>query len=245
MSWGWNSGGPSWAQRPNPSPSLAPMKSGISRSVADDKSVSVCPRLFPGPGEDPGWGETETQTQRPRDGSFGGHWGQPVYTALTSDPSRDQTLSHPWHCGRVSGVCLWQGWHGSAGGTEALLPCYCWQSLQMDDAFKLWKCQRTLRIHETTEDIILCTILVCRLEMFWVILCLIVLFIVALDYILMNYKSEKFQEKVWIFRLHWLSRCLCYLKLCPLFLLSCTSNTNDSGPLITGSWTVSKKVKVK
>lgn len=61
-SWGWNSGGPSWAQRPNPSPSLAPMKSGISRSVADDKSVSVCPRLFPGPGEDPGWGETETQT---------------------------------------------------------------------------------------------------------------------------------------------------------------------------------------
>lgn len=54
MRWGWNSGGPSWAQRPNPSPSLAPMKSGISRSVADDKSVSVCPGLFPGPGEDPG-----------------------------------------------------------------------------------------------------------------------------------------------------------------------------------------------
>lgn len=46
---GWNYGGPSWAQRPNPSPSLAPMKSGISRSVADDKSVSVCPGLFPGP----------------------------------------------------------------------------------------------------------------------------------------------------------------------------------------------------
>lgn len=73
--WGWNSGGPSWVQRPNPSPSLAPMKSGISRSVADDKSVSVCPRLFPGPAEDPGWGETQTQTQRPRDGSFGGQWG--------------------------------------------------------------------------------------------------------------------------------------------------------------------------
>lgn len=35
-------------------PSLAPMKSGISRSVADDKSVPVCPGLFPGPGEDPG-----------------------------------------------------------------------------------------------------------------------------------------------------------------------------------------------
>lgn len=145
-------------------------------------------------------------------------------------------------------VCLWQGWHGSAGGTEALLPCYCLQSLQMDDAFKLWKCQRALRIHETTEDSILCTILVCRLKMFWVILCLIVLFIVALDYILMNYKTKKFQEKVWILRLHWLSRCLCYLKLCPLFFLSCTSNTNDSGPLITGSWTVMsvrKKVKVK
>lgn len=54
MSSGWNSGGPSWAQRPNPSPSLAPMKSGISRSVADDKSMSVCPWLFPGPGEDLG-----------------------------------------------------------------------------------------------------------------------------------------------------------------------------------------------
>lgn len=55
-SWGWNSGGPSWAQRPNPSlsPSQAPMKSGISRSVADDKSVSVCPRFFPGPGKNPG-----------------------------------------------------------------------------------------------------------------------------------------------------------------------------------------------
>ncbi|TNN73802.1 hypothetical protein EYF80_016010 [Liparis tanakae] len=58
-SWGWNSGGPSWAQRPNPSPYPAPMKSGISRSVADDKSVSVCPRLFPGPGEDPGAKNTE------------------------------------------------------------------------------------------------------------------------------------------------------------------------------------------
>lgn len=104
-------------------PSPAPMKSGISRSVADDKSVSVCPRLFPGPGEDPGWGETETQTQRPRDGSFGGHWGQPVCTALTSDHSRDQTQSHPWHCGRVSRVCLCCDWHGSAEGTEALLPC--------------------------------------------------------------------------------------------------------------------------
>lgn len=52
-------GGPSWVRNaltlpPPPPPSLAPMKSGISRSVADDKSVSVCPGLFPGPGEDPG-----------------------------------------------------------------------------------------------------------------------------------------------------------------------------------------------
>lgn len=90
-SWGWNSGGPSWAQRSNPSPSEAPMKLGISRSVADDKSVSVCPRFFPGPGEDPGWGERETQTHWPRDGSFGGHLGQPVCTALIYDPGEDQT----------------------------------------------------------------------------------------------------------------------------------------------------------
>lgn len=40
------------------------MKSGISRSVADDKSVSVCPGLFPGPGEDPGlWRDTDTGGQ--------------------------------------------------------------------------------------------------------------------------------------------------------------------------------------
>lgn len=118
-SWGWNSGGPSWAQHPNPSPYPAPMKSGISRSVADDKSVSVCPRLFPGPGEDPGWGETQTQTQRPRDGSFGGHRGQPVCTALTPDPSRDQTPSHPWKCGSVRDVSLC--WYGSAEATVTLL----------------------------------------------------------------------------------------------------------------------------
>lgn len=104
-SWGWNSGGPSWAQCPNPSPSLAPMKSGISRSVADDKSVSVCPWLFPGPSEDPGWEETQTQTQQPRDGSFVGQWGQPVCTVRTSDPRKDQTPAHSWHCGK-SKPCL-------------------------------------------------------------------------------------------------------------------------------------------
>lgn len=111
-------------------PALAPMKSGISRSVADDKSVSVCPRLFPGPGKDPGRGETQMQTQRPKDGSFGGHWGQPVCIALTCDPCTDKTLSHPWHCGRMSHGCLWQGWHGSAEGT-----CWCSQAPQPGDAF--------------------------------------------------------------------------------------------------------------
>lgn len=148
-SWGWNSGGPSWAQRPNPSPSPAPMKSGISRSVADDKSVSVCPRLFPGPGKDPGWGETETQTQRPRDGSSGGHWGQPVCTALTSDPNRDQTLSHPWHCGRVVFVS-----DGAGMGQQKAQKPYCyviftvtpngWCFLTVHIFMLLWKLQFAL-----------------------------------------------------------------------------------------------------
>lgn len=67
-SWGWSPGGPGWAQRPNPPPpSPAPMKSGISRSVADDKSVSVCPGLFPRARRGPGV-KTDTETDTGTEG---------------------------------------------------------------------------------------------------------------------------------------------------------------------------------
>lgn len=162
-SWGWNSGGPSWVQRPNPSPSPAPMKSGISRSVADDKSVSVCPRLFPGPGEDPGWGETETQIQRPRDGSFGGHQGQPACTALTSDPSRDQTVSYQWHCGRVNRVLSLAGLAWVSRRDSSLTAMLFLRSLQVNDALNgqkkdllLWKWQQHY-VCVRTKEIIYCT----------------------------------------------------------------------------------------
>lgn len=53
-------------------------------------SQCLCvPGYSQGPAKTRAKGETETQIQRPRDGSFQGHGGQPVCTALTSDLSTD------------------------------------------------------------------------------------------------------------------------------------------------------------
>lgn len=88
-------------------PSSAPMKSGISRSVADDKSVSVCPRLFPGPGEDPGWGETQTQATKGWE-----LWGSPGATCMYSSDLWPKQRSNS-----VSAVALWESeWCLSAAG---------------------------------------------------------------------------------------------------------------------------------
>lgn len=90
-------------------PSPAPMKSGISRSVADDKSVSVCPGLFPGPGEDPGWGETQAPAARGQ--QLARVTGGNLYVQIWPlTPWGDQTLPWPpWHCGTVVAVCLLEG----------------------------------------------------------------------------------------------------------------------------------------
>ncbi|MEQ2224496.1 hypothetical protein ILYODFUR_008063 [Ilyodon furcidens] len=77
------------------------MKSGISRSVADDKSVSVCPRFFPGPGEDPG--EERHRRIDQRMGALEVSWGENIaYCTDLRPPAEIRLMSHSWFCDRVS-----------------------------------------------------------------------------------------------------------------------------------------------